>query len=237
MLLARADGAHVHRSAHVHPSATLAPGVLVADGAYIGPRCQLGPSSYAGPGVHIGEATQLAAHVSLEHCRIGRFCLFHAGVSVGADGFGFLIEEGRVRKKPQLLRVVIGDYVEVGAGSCIDRGSWRDTMVGDHTKLDNQVQLGHNVRVGRSCLLCAHVALGGSSHLGDFCVLGGKSAVADHVTLTDRVRLAACAGATKHITESGDYGGLPAQPISRWRREVASLRRLVSERDLQVSDS
>ena len=118
----------------------------------------------------------------------------------------------------------IGNRVEIGAGSCIDRGSWRDTVVGEGTKLDNHVQVGHNVSIGRSCLLCAHVALGGSSALGDFCVLGGKSAVADHVELVDHVRLAACAGVTKDITISGDYGGMPAQAIGSWRRGSEIVR-------------
>ena len=104
-------------------------------------------------------------------------------------------------------------------------------FAGDHTKLDNMVQIGHNARVGRGCMLCAHVALGGSSTIGDFCVLGGKAAVADHVTVADRVRIAACSGVTKHITKPGDYAGMPAQPINRWRREVAALRAAASERD------
>ena len=212
MRLARADGAHVH------PSATLAPGVHIGEGAYVGPRCEIGVGSYAGPRVHIGGKTRVGAHVSLEHCRVGESCIFHAGVRIGADGFGFLLDDESVIKKPQELSVRIGNRVEIGAGSCIDRGSWRDTVVGEGTKLDNHVQVGHNVSIGRSCLLCAHVALGGSSALGDFCVLGGKSAVADHVELVDHVRLAACAGVTKDITISGDYGGMPAQAIGSWRR-------------------
>ena len=152
-----------------------------------------------------------------------------------ADDWGFELfprrdTAGDVHKRPQLLRVFLGDHVEVGAGTCIDRGSWRDTMIGSHTKIDNQVQIGHNVHVGRGCLLCAHAALAGSSELGDYCTLGGKSAVADHITVCDHVRLAACSGVTKHITQCGDYAGLPAQPAQAWRREIASLRAMAAGR-------
>jgi UDP-3-O-[3-hydroxymyristoyl] glucosamine N-acyltransferase LpxD len=164
--------------------------------------------------------------VSVENASIGAHVVLHGGVRIGADGFGFFFDEhSGVRKKPQLLRVLIGDGVEIGAGTCIDRGSWRDTRIGDETKIDNLVQLGHNVIVGRACLICAHAALAGSSELGDRCVMGGKSAVADHVRLCGGVRLAACSGVTKHISTPGDYAGFPAQPAAAWRRHVAMASR------------
>ena len=134
-------GVYIHATAHVHPSAKLAAGVTVNAGAYVGPRAVLGPGCSAGAGVHIGAATTLVAQVSLENCSVGRHCLIHPGVRVGADGFGFTVESGAVRKKPQLLRVLIGDHVEIGANTCIDRGSWRDTAIGSHTKMDNMVQV------------------------------------------------------------------------------------------------
>ena len=178
-------------------------------------RCVLHPGSVLGEGSTLGEGSVLGCHASAENCRIGAHAVLHGGVRIGADGFGFFHDEhGAVVKKPQLLRVVLGDGVEVGAGTCIDRGSWRDTRIGDETKIDNLVQIGHNVLVGRGCLLCAHVALAGSSELGDRCVLGGKSAVADHIKLCGGVRLAAYAAATTHITTPGDYGGFPAQPAT-----------------------
>ena len=221
-----AASAFVHPTAHVHPSARLAPGVFVGPNAYVGPRCTLEPGVFVGDGVHIDSNTRVGPNASLEHCRVGAHGVLHAGVRIGADGFGFFVDgDDIMRKKPQLLAVLLGDHVELGAGSCVDRGSWRDTVIGDHTKLDNLVQVGHNVQIGRGSLLCAHAALGGSASLGDFCVMGGKSAVADHVDVCDRVRLAACSGVTKHITRPGDYAGLPARPIGEWRREVAHARR------------
>ena len=227
----RALRALVHASAHVHPSARLAQSAVVHERAYVGPLCEIGEGSVVGPSVHVGGRTKLHANVTLQNCRVGTDCLLHSGVRIGADGFGFWVDTvGDVHKRPQLLRVLLGDHVEVGAGTCIDRGSWRDTMIGSHTKIDNQVQIGHNVHVGRGCLLCAHAALAGSSELGDYCTLGGKSAVADHITVCDHVRLAACSGVTKHITQCGDYAGLPAQPAQAWRREIASLRAMAAGR-------
>jgi len=223
-----AAAVHIDPLAHVHPTARLAPGVIVLAGAYVGPHCELRSGSIIGERVHVGRGSVVGMHATLEHCRIGSQCMLHCGVKIGADGFGFNVEaNGSISKKLQLRSVVIGSSVEVGAGSCIDRGSWRDTTLGDNTKVDNLVQIGHNVLVGRSCLICAHSALGGSAELGDHCIMGGKSAIADHVIVCPRVRLAAGSGVTKHITVSGDYAGFPAQPANHWRREVATMRAIV----------
>ena len=240
------EHAYVHEKARVHRTAKLAPGVVVQAGAHVGARCELGAGAVAGENVRIGEGTRLGPHASLENCVVGSNCIVHAGARIGADGFGFYVDGRTVRKKPQLLRVLIGNHVEastahhrtarrrarhamppqVGAGTCIDRGSWRDTAVGNHAKIDNLVQIGHNAHVGEGCMLCGGSALGGSSSLGDFSVLGGKAALADHVTVVGGVRIAAFSGVSKHILEPGDYAGFPAQPIGAWRRETAALRRV-----------
>lgn len=167
----------VHPSAHVHPSASLAHGVVIGPRAYVGPRALLEPHVTAGADVAIGEATRVGAHTSLEHCTVGRRCVIHAGVRVGADGFGFALPDmpgQQPSKRPQMLRVLIGDDVELGAGTCVDRGSWRHTELGAGCKLDNQVQIGHNARLGAGCILCAQSAVAGSATLGDGCVLAGK---------------------------------------------------------------
>jgi len=129
-----------------------------------------------------------------------------------------------VLKKPQALRVRIMHGVEIGANSCVDRGSWRDTYIGEHTKLDNMVQIGHNAVIGRGCLLCAHCAIGGSAELGDWVVMGGKAAVKDHVSVVSKVRIAAKAGVTHSLTVPGDYAGFPAVPAHLWRRRAAAQR-------------
>eukprot|EP00850_Spirogloea_muscicola_P009890 SM000056S18008 [mRNA] locus=s56:657120:665114:+ [translate_table: standard] len=166
-------------------------------------------------------------NVALQNCTVGDRCTFHSGACIGQDGFGFTIDnEGRVVKKPQLLRVIIGDDVEVGANSCIDRGSWRDTIIGDCVKIDNLVQIGHNVVIGRCCLLCGQVGLGGSSTLGDYVILGGKAGVADHMSICSKVRVAAKAGVMRDITEPGDYAGFPAVPAREWRKAAIAFRQM-----------
>eukprot|EP00249_Psilotum_nudum_P019238 c27158_g1_i1 orf=355-885(+) len=143
------------------------------------------------------------------------------------SGFGFLVDEtGQMVKKPQTLQVKIGDHVEIGANSCIDRGSWRDTVIGDHTKIDNQVQIGHNVVIGKCCMLCGQVGIGGSCMLGDYILLGGKAGVADHISIVSKVRIAAMSGVTSNIMEPGDYAGFPAVHAQEWRKSAITIRKL-----------
>eukprot|EP00898_Chlorokybus_atmophyticus_P003721 jgi/Chlat1/434/Chrsp103S01016 len=186
-----------------------------------------GANSVVGPDVEVGAHTRLHYNVSLSNCTIGSHCVLHNGVSIGQDGFGFYVDaEGRMVKKPQELKVRVQDHVEVGANSCVDRGSWRDTVIGEHTKIDNLVQIGHNCVLGRCCVICGQVGLAGSSTLGDYVVMGGKSGVVDHVTICSKVRVGACAGVTKDVTIPGDYAGFPATPAADWRKQVLGLRRL-----------
>ncbi|KAL5057709.1 hypothetical protein RYX36_029313 [Vicia faba] len=129
-------------------------------------------------------------------------------------GFGFYVDgDGKMIKKPQKLNVIIGSNVEIGANTCIDRGSWRDTVIGDNSKIDNLVQIGHNVVIGKSCMLCGQVGIAGSATIGDYVTMGGRAAVRDHVSIASKVRLAALSCVTKDITEPGDYGGFPAVMI------------------------
>lgn len=164
-------------------------------------------------------------NVALANCMIGDFCVIHSGVCIGQDGFGFFIDEqGNMVKKPQTLKARIENHVEIGANTCIDRGSWRDTVVGEHTKIDNLVQIGHNVVIGRSCLICGQVGVAGSVTIGDDVALGGRVGIRDHVNIASKVRLAANSCVTKDISEPGDYGGFPAIPIRDWRRQIAKHR-------------
>ncbi|KAG9145673.1 hypothetical protein Leryth_018719 [Lithospermum erythrorhizon] len=125
----------------------------------------------------------------------------------------------------QLLETKVGNHVEIGANTCIDRGSWRDTAIGDHTKIDNLVQIAHNVVIGKSCMICGQAGIAGSVTLGDYVTLGGRVGIRDHVCIGSNVRLAANSCVTKDIKEPGDYGGFPAIPIHKWRRQVARYRR------------
>eukprot|EP01018_Ginkgo_biloba_P011126 Gb_16416 [translate_table: standard] len=142
-------------------------------------------------------------------------------------GFGhFVDQQGNMVKKPQLLYARIGNHVEIGANTCIDRGSWRDTVIGDHTKIDNLVQIGHNAVIGRCCMLCGKVGISGSVTLGDYVVFGGGAGAADHVSIVSKVRMAACSCATTNINEPGDYAGFPAVPSREWRKSIIAFRKL-----------
>ncbi|KAL3676236.1 hypothetical protein R1sor_026184 [Riccia sorocarpa] len=220
-------GGVVHALAQVDETVVVEFGAVVHANARVGSNSHISSGSVVGPHVLIGCDTRLGFNVSLENCSVGDSCTLHNGVCVGQDGFGFTVnEKGQVVKKPQLLKVQIGHFVEIGANTCIDRGSWRDTVIGDHTKIDNLVQIGHNVVIGRCCLLCGQVGLAGSSTLGDYVVMGGKSGVSDHISIASKVRIAAKSAVTSHITEPGDYAGFPAVPAKEWRRQRIFLRKL-----------
>ncbi|KAH9555958.1 hypothetical protein CY35_08G144000 [Sphagnum magellanicum] len=219
-------GGFVDSLANVHSSAIVEVGAVVHAHAHVGPDTHILSGCIVGPNVNVGSSTTLGYNVVLQNCSVGNSCILHSGVCVGQDGFGFMVNDaGAVVKKPQLLQVQIGNHVEIGANSCIDRGSWRDTVIGDHTKIDNLVQIGHNVVVGRCCMLCGQVGLAGSVTLGDYVVLGGKAGVSDHVSVASKVRVAAKSGVVSNIEEPGDYAGFPAVRAQEWRRSIVALRR------------
>uniref|UniRef100_A0ACD5YEQ1 Uncharacterized protein n=1 Tax=Avena sativa TaxID=4498 RepID=A0ACD5YEQ1_AVESA len=224
-------GGVLHRAASVDPTAVVEAGAVVHSGAVIGKEVIVGSGTVVGPSVSVGQSTRIGYNVVLSNCSVGEFCTIHNGACVGQDGFGFFVDDdGQVKKKPQVLYARIGDNVEIGANTCIDRGSWRDTMIGDDTKIDNLVQVGHNVVIGKSCMICGQVGIAGSATLGDYVTLGGRVAIRDHVTIASKVRLAANSLVTKDIHKPGDYGGFPAVPINEWRRQTVNLR-LLSKKD------
>lgn len=223
----RSGGGTVHLQADVHISAVVEHGAFVESTAQVGANARICAGCVVGPGVSVGVSTTVGYNVVLQNCSIGASCTLHPGVCVGQDGFGFLENNtGEIVKKPQLLRVQIGNHVEIGANTCIDRGSWRDTLIGDYTKIDNLVQIGHNVVVGRGCMLCGQVGIAGSCTIGDYVVIGGKAGVSDHVKVTSRVRIAAKSGVMANIDTPGDYAGFPAVPAREWRKQMVSLRRM-----------
>ncbi|XP_072994929.1 probable UDP-3-O-acylglucosamine N-acyltransferase 2, mitochondrial [Typha latifolia] len=220
-------GGIFHRSASIDPTVCIEIGAVVHPNSVLGEDVHVGSGTIVGPSVSIRESTKLGYNVVLSNCSIGQFCIIHNGVCIGQDGFGFFVdEEGHVCKKPQILHARIGDHVEIGANTCIDRGSWRDTVVGDYTKIDNLVQIGHNALIGKCCILCGQVGIAGSVTLGDYVTLGGRVAVRDHVSIASKVRLAANSSVTKDIAVPGDYAGFPAVPINEWRRQSVNLRLL-----------
>ncbi|KAG7615061.1 Hexapeptide repeat [Arabidopsis thaliana x Arabidopsis arenosa] len=184
----RNGGGMYHRSALIDSSALVEFGAVVHQEAILGAEVHIGSNTVIGSSVKIGPSTKIGYNVSVSNCSIGDLCVIHNGVCIGQDGFGFYVDDnGNMVKKPQTLNVKIGNRVEIGANTCIDRGSWRDTVIGDDTKIDNLVQIGHNVIIGKCCLFCGQVGIAGSAEIGDFVALGGRVAVRDHVSIVSKV--------------------------------------------------
>ncbi|KAB2078366.1 hypothetical protein ES319_A06G157200v1 [Gossypium barbadense] len=156
-------GGHFHQSACIDPTVVIEIGAIVYPKSVLGANVHVGSGTAIGPCVKIGQFTKIGYNAALSNCSVGDSCVIHNGVCIGQDGFGFFVDEdGNMVKKPQMLNVRIGNHVDIGANTCIDRGSWRDTVIGAHTKIDNLVQIGHNVVIGKSCMLCGQVGIAGS---------------------------------------------------------------------------
>jgi len=220
----------------VHPTARLGEGVRLGHGAVIGPgadigeKTRIGAGSVIGRGVTIGRSCVIGERVTVQCAHLGDDVVIEAGAVIGASGFGFASLADGHTKIPQLGRVIVQDRVEIGANSAIDRGALGDTVIGEGTKIDNLVQIGHNTRVGRHCVMAGQVGLSGSVTLGDFVLLGGKVGVADHVTIGENVRVAALSGVSTDLEAGADYGGIPARPLMQWKREIATLARVARTR-------
>lgn len=221
----------VSSSASVHPTARIEPYAVVYAHADIGPHVHIGAHAVVGEGVVIGEGTRIGAHVTLQKTSIGQNCILHPGVRVGQDGFGFAVgatpQGVKIIKVPQIGRVEIGNEVEIGANTTIDCGALGNTIIQDMVKIDNQVQIAHNVKIGHGSRIVSQVGVAGSVSLGAFTVIGGQSGIAGHTTVADKVMVAARSGVTKSLTTEGEVvAGTPAVPIKEWRRSVATVARL-----------
>ncbi|MBM3533698.1 MAG: UDP-3-O-(3-hydroxymyristoyl)glucosamine N-acyltransferase [Alphaproteobacteria bacterium] len=221
-----------HASAAVDPSATIGPSVEIEAGAVIGAhaeigaRCRIGANSVVGEGVVLGEDTVVGAGASISHALVGSRVVIYPGARIGQPGFGFEPTPGGVVKFPQLGRVLIGDDVEVGANTAIDRGSGPDTVIGRGTMIDNLVQIGHNVVVGEGCILVSQVGISGSTRLGNFVVLAGQVGLAGHLEIGDRSVVGPQSGITKDLPADSRVMGLPAMPMAEYARLSAMLKRM-----------
>jgi UDP-3-O-[3-hydroxymyristoyl] glucosamine N-acyltransferase len=221
--------------AHVHPTARLENGVTVEPGAVIGPRAEvgagavIGANAVIGPEVRIGRDCSIGAGATITNALIGDRVIVHTGCRIGQDGFGFVMDGKRHVKIPQVGRVIVQDDVEIGAGTTIDRGAIRDTVIGEGTKIDNLVQVGHNVSIGRHCILVAQTGISGSSTLEDFVVLGARVGLNNNVTVGEGAQLAATSNVHGSVPAGARWGGTPARPLKLWFRELTILARLVRQ--------
>jgi UDP-3-O-[3-hydroxymyristoyl] glucosamine N-acyltransferase len=204
---------------------------VVAAGAEIGRGCVIGSAAVIGPGVVIGDDTRVGPGASLRYCLVGSHVRILAGARIGERGFGFAPgAEGHV-DVPQLGRVVIGDHVEIGANTTIDRGSGPDTVVGPGCRIDNLVQIGHNVRLGRGCIVIAQAGISGSTALGDHVVIAAQGGLTGHLTIGAGARVAAQAGVMRDVGPGETVMGSPAMPIRQFWRQVATLARIATKRN------
>jgi UDP-3-O-[3-hydroxymyristoyl] glucosamine N-acyltransferase len=224
----------VSPSAFVHPTARIESGASIDPAAVIGPRAEIGagtvigPTAVIGPRVRIGRDCAIGAGVSLTHALVGDRVIIHPGCRIGQDGFGFVMGPAGHQKVPQLRRVIIQDGVEIGAGTTIDRGGVRDTVIGEGTKIDNLVQIGHNVLIGRHCVIVAQTGISGSATLQDFVVLGARVGVNNHVTIGEGAQIAAVSAVHGDVPAGARWGGTPAKPARIWFREMKLIERLAT---------
>jgi UDP-3-O-[3-hydroxymyristoyl] glucosamine N-acyltransferase len=222
------SSAYVSDTAVVHPNACIAPHAVVEDEARVGAGSYIGPGCAIGRGVTIGDDCTLRANVTVCHgVQIGDRVLLHPGVVIGADGFGIANDAGVWVKVPQIGSVIIANDVEVGANTTIDRGALADTVIEEGVKLDNLIQVGHNVRIGAHTAIAAGVAIGGSATIGKRCTIGGAASIAGHLEIADDVHLTATSAVPNTISEPGLYSsGMPIQDNRSWRRNVVRMRQL-----------
>ncbi len=224
-----AAGAHVGEGCRVAASCRVEAGAVLGAGAVIGERAYIGPNAVVGAKCSVGDDTHLMAGAVLyDGVRVGRRCLLHSGAVIGADGFGMAREStGAWTKVPQVGSVVIGDDVEVGANTTIDRGAIEDTVIGDGVKLDNQIQVGHNVIIGRHTAIAGMAGISGSTRIGERCIIGGDVAISGHLVVADDVVIGGGSRVAQSLERSGVYGGtIPADEARRWRKNAVRFGQL-----------
>lgn len=218
--------AHVAADAVIGKGCTIEAGAVIQSKAVIGDGCWIESNALIGKGVSIGAKSRIGANATVSHAEIGSGTRLYPGACVGQDGFGFAIDPAGHVKVPQLGRVIIGDHVEIGANSCIDRGAGPDTVIGSGTWIDNLVQIGHNVKIGKGCVLVSQSGVAGSTTLEDYVVLAAKTGVAGHLRIGKGARIGAMAGVMRDVPAGEEQLGAPAMPVKEFMRQVATLKRL-----------
>jgi UDP-3-O-[3-hydroxymyristoyl] glucosamine N-acyltransferase len=224
------EGAAVHPTARIESDVTVDPGVVIGPRAEIGAGTIIAANAVIGPDVTIGRNCRIGAGSSITHTLIGDRVVIHPGCRIGQDGFGYT-EDAAQQKIPQTGRVIVQNDVEIGAGTTIDRGGIRDTVIGEASKIDNLCQIGHNCQIGRNCIIVAQCGLSGSVTLEDFAVLGGSVGLAPHVTIGRGARVAARSGVMHNVPAGETWGGYPAKTRMQWMRQETTLARLSAPRE------
>lgn len=222
--------ATVHESCTIHETVQISANVVIEENVVIGAGVSVGANCFIGKNSQIGQDTLIYPLVSLYHSTlIGERCIIHSNSVIGADGFGFAFDNGVWLKIPQVGRAVIGNDVEIGACTTIDRGAIGDTIIGDGVKLDNQIQIAHNVQLGDQSVIAAQSGIAGSTKIGKYFMIGGHTAVSGHLEITDNVVVTGKSTVTKSIKEPGSYSStIPVEPSNKWRRYVGRFKRLES---------
>ncbi|TKB48823.1 MAG: UDP-3-O-(3-hydroxymyristoyl)glucosamine N-acyltransferase, partial [Mesorhizobium sp.] len=222
--------AHIDATAHVEAGAIIEAGAVIGPRAAVGSGTVIAPHAVIGPSSQIGRDGYVGPGASVQYALIGNRVIIHGGARIGQDGFGFVAGAKGPERVPQIGRVIIQDDVEIGSNTTVDRGAMSDTIIGQGTKIDNLVQIAHNVRIGRNCIIAGLSGISGSVTVGDNVTMGGGVGLADHLTIGSGAKLAARSGFMSNVPAGEIWGGYPAQPMAEAMREIAALRRLARTR-------
>ncbi|MCM1323083.1 MAG: UDP-3-O-(3-hydroxymyristoyl)glucosamine N-acyltransferase [Acetobacter sp.] len=219
------DSARIAKTAKIGENCYIGNGVVIGEDVTIGDNCIIEANAVIARGCKIGNNCRIGNNASVAYCLMGNDCYIYTGARIGQDGFGFSVVEGRHRRIPQIGRVIIGNDVEVGANTCIDRGALDDTIIGDGTRIDNLVQIAHNDKIGRCCILVAQTGIAGSCTFGDYVVCGGQTGFADHLNIGSGAQIGAQSGVMRDIDQGAIVMGTPTVPFKDFMRQVAFLQK------------